>query len=117
VEKYLNAYKKRIFESKGGQVVVREKALSMHSYTPAQLLGMSRDLLNGGTEVNLRTRLDILMGHFMLLRSANRLELQLADVYLWPQHYEGVRGSQNILMCLLRKGKVYTISLKSLLTG
>jgi len=47
----------------------------MHSYTPEQLLGMSRDLLNGGTEVNLRTRLDILMGHFMLLRSRNRLEL------------------------------------------
>lgn len=116
MEKYLGAYTKRIFESKGGQVVLREKALSMHSYTPEQLLGMSTDLLNRGTEVNLRTRLDILMGHFMLLRSRNRLELQLADVYLWPQHYEGVRGSQNILMCLLRKGKVYTVCLTSLLT-
>ena len=46
------------------------------------------------------------MGHFMLLRSQNRLEAQLADVYLRSQYNEGVRGDQNLLMLLLRKGKV-----------
>jgi hypothetical protein len=87
-------------------MAVREKSHLLSVYSPHQLTDMAGELFAKGTEMDLRTRLDLLMGHFMLLRSHNRLDAQLADFYLRPQYAEGIRGDQNLLMLLLRKGKV-----------
>ena len=103
---YLNEYATDQFNSSGGQLSIREKSHLLSVYSPHQLSAMNVTLLIRSKETDLRTRLDILMGHFMLLRSQNRLEAQLADVYMRPQYMEGVRGDQNLLMLLLRKGKV-----------
>jgi hypothetical protein len=103
---YLKEYARKRFDSSGGQLSIREKSHLLSVYSPHQLLEMSATLLVQGKEIDLRTRLDILMGHFMLLRSQNRLESQLADVYMRPQYNKGVRGDQNLLMLLLQKGKV-----------
>ena len=103
---YLKEYAAKRFDSLGGQLSIREKSHLLSVYSPHQLSAMNVTLLIRGREIDLRTRLDILMGHFMLLRSQNRLEAQLADVYIRPQYMEGVRGDQNLLMLLLRKGKV-----------
>ena len=103
---YLKEYAAKRFDSSGGQLSIREKNHLLSVYSPHQLSAMNATLLIRGRETDLRTRLDILMGHFMLLRSQNRLEAQLADVYMRPQYMEGVRGDQNLLMLLLRKGKV-----------
>jgi|SRR5579859_310961 len=66
-----------------------KKSHLLSVYSPHQLSAMNATLLIRGKETDLQTRLDILMGHFMLLRSQNQLEAQLADVYMRPQYMEG----------------------------
>ena len=67
---------------------------------------MQSGIIARGKELDLRLRLDLCMGHFMLLRSQNRLGAELADIFIIPQENEGVRGSVNMLFLLLRQGKV-----------
>jgi hypothetical protein len=110
---YIEEYKSSHFDTSGGQMAIREKNHLLKVYSPHQLADMAGGLLTTGTEMDLRTRLDLLMGHFMLLRSHNRLDAQLADFYFRPQYQEGIRGDQNLLLLLLRKGKVrssYTLN-------
>jgi len=103
----MNHYSKMVFDSKGGQLELRERNQLQKVYTPNQLTNFIGTLIKKGGEVDLRTRVDLLMGHFMLLRSGNRLEAQIADLYFMPQYMNGpTRPPVNLLMLLLRKGKV-----------
>ena len=63
-------------------------------------------LFQKGGELNLRMHLDLLMGHFMLLRSQNRLGAELGDLFTVSQVNEGPHGEVNMLFLLLREGKV-----------
>jgi len=50
--------------------------------------------------------LDLLMGHFMLLHSQNRLSAGLSNLFMMPQINEQPHGEVNMLFLLLREGKV-----------
>jgi len=54
-------------------MAIREKNHFLKVYSPHQLADMAGGLFMRGTEMDWRTRLDLLMGHFMLLGSHNRL--------------------------------------------
>jgi hypothetical protein len=62
--------------------------------------------MNRGGIIDLRLKLDLLMGHFMLLRSDNRLNAELADLFMIPQAREGVRDDVFMLFLLLRHSKI-----------
>lgn len=64
-------------------------------------------LLERGKMLDFRSKLDLGMGHFLLLRSQNRLAAELADIFTLPIPDEGVRGTVNMLFFLLRNGKVF----------
>src|SRR5438552_17381030 len=93
-------------ESSGGQVVMRKNNTHIHVYTHEQLISIQDHLMKHGGITDLRLRLDILMGHFMLLRSDNRLQAELADLFMISQAREGVRGDVPMLFLLLRHSKV-----------
>ena len=59
-----------------------------------------------GGELDLRMHLDLLMGHFMLLHSQNRLSAGLSNLFMMPQINEQPHGEVNMLFLLLREGKV-----------
>lgn len=106
--KYLrDQYKRQVTESKGNQVARRKQNQFLGVYTQQQFHEIYSDIIVHGKELDLRLHLDLLMGHFMLLRSQNRLGAELADIFIIPQENEGVHGSVNMLFLLLRQGKVF----------
>jgi hypothetical protein len=62
----------------------RDKKGAEESYSPSQFLEIQNVLLNGAAKFpqDLRTRLDILAGHFYLLQGESRRLLELADLSL-----------------------------------
>jgi hypothetical protein len=87
-------------------VGLRKKNTLLHVYTHDQLISIQGHLMIRGGVTDLRLKLDLLMGHFMLLRSDNRLSAELADLFMIPQAREGVSGDVPMLFLLLRHSKV-----------
>jgi hypothetical protein len=57
--------------------------------------------------MDLRLRLDFLMRHFMLLRSINRRETELADIFILSQRNKDIAKNEvNMLFILLRHLKI-----------
>ena len=110
----VNIHKRTLDESTGGQVGLRKKNALLHVYTHEQLISIQDHLMRRGGITDLRLKLDLLMGHFMLLRSDNRLSAELADLFMIPQAQEGVRGDVPMLFLLLRHSKVTLISFRIL---
>lgn len=110
-------HKRDLDENTGGQVSLRKKNTLLHVYTHEQLISIQDHLMNRGGITDLRLKLDLLMGHFMLLRSDNRLSAELADLFMIPQAREGVHDDVPMLFLLLRHSKVtlYFILLKLIL--
>ena len=106
VMEMVKIHRRELDESTGGQVGLRKKNTLLHVYTHDQLISIQDHLMKRGGITDLRLRLDILMGHFMLLRSDNRLQAELADLFMIPQAREGVRGDVPMLFLLLRHSKV-----------
>jgi len=99
-------HKRALDESTGGQVGLRKKNALLQVYTHEQLISIQDHLMKRGGITDLRLKLDLLMGHFMLLRSDNRLSAELADLFMIPQAGEGVGGDVPMLFLLLRHSKV-----------
>ena len=98
-------------ESTGGQVGLRKKNTLLQVHTNRQLISIQGHLIKCSEMINLRLKLDLLMGHFMLLRSDNRLSAELADLFMIPQAQEGVGGGDvPMLFLLLRHSKIILIS-------
>ena len=92
---------------------LRKKNTLLQVYTHGQLISIQDHLMKRGGMIDLRLKLDLLMGHFMLLRSDNRLSAELADLFMIPQTREGVNGDVPMLFLLLRHSKVtFTSTLK-----
>jgi len=80
----LDQRKRQVAESRGNQVTRRKQNQFLNVYTPEQFRDMQSGILARGKELDLRLRLDLCMGHFMLLRSQNRLGAELADIFIIP---------------------------------
>ena len=105
----LKEHERKTFESAGGQRALCEKNPLTDIYTEEQFIEIQKSLLAAGGEPNFRLKTDFLMGHFMLLRSQNRLHAELGDIFVLPQKNEGIRGDVNMLFVKLRDGKVSSI--------
>ena len=103
----LDQRKRQVAESRGNQVTRRKQNQFLNVYTLEQFREMQSGIIARGKELDSWLRLDLCMGHFMLLRSQNRLGAELADIFTIPQENEGVRGPVNMLFLLLRQGKVF----------
>ena len=75
-------------------------------YTYEQLNSIQDHLMKYRGITNLRLKLDLLIGHFMLLRSDNHLSAELVDLFMIPQAREGVGGDMPMLFLLLHHSKV-----------
>jgi len=77
-------------------------------YSPEEWLRIQDLLLSGAafTPQNLRTRVDLLFGHYCLLRGENRRKMELADLSLLD--YPPTEGPTlcGCLMALLQDGKM-----------
>ena len=102
-------HKRDLDENAGEQVNLRKKNTLLHVYSHEQLISIQDYLMKRGGTTDLRLRLNILMGHYMLLRSDNRLSAELADLYMIPQAREGVHDDVLMLFLLLRHFKVIFI--------
>ena len=94
-------HRRTLDESAGGQVGLRKKNTLLQVYTHGQLISIQDHLMKRGGMIDLRLKLDLLMGHFMLLRSDNRLSAELADLFMIPQAQEGVGGGDVPMLFLL----------------
>jgi len=92
--------------TQSNQTVRRNQNQFLSVYTSKKFHNMQNYLFQKGGELDLRMHLDLLMGHFMLLRSQNRLGAELGDLFTVPQVNEGPHGEVNMLFLLLREGKV-----------
>jgi hypothetical protein len=63
-------------------------------------------LLLKGTLEAMRTRMDLLIAKFMMLRSEDRRRVELPDLFYIPMKNEGVMGDVNLLCLQLCQGKV-----------
>ena len=65
-------------------------------YTAAQIPLLANSVWNERRgrciEASFRTQVDFLFGNSMLMRSSNRLPLELPDLFLMPLEKEGLRG-------------------------
>ena len=78
----------------------------LKTYTEKQWLRIHNDWGERGTEISYRTKVDTMLGHYMRLRSSNRLDVDLADLFVLPMENEGgVPGSNPPVLSLEeRKG-------------
>jgi hypothetical protein len=97
-----------LFQSKGGIIVKRRMNQAIRTYTLSQFEEIHKRLFKAGGELDLRLRVDLLLGHFMLLRSRNRIAMELGDLSMLVQEFEGIRGPVNMLYALLQDVKVCT---------
>jgi hypothetical protein len=102
----ITIHKRDLDKSAGGQVSLRKKNALLHVYTHEQMISIQDHLMKRGGTTDLRLKVDLLMSHFMLLRSDNRLSAELADLFMIPQAREGVHGDVLMLFLLLRHEKV-----------
>ena len=106
-------HRRTLDESAGGQVGLRKKNTLLQVYTHGQLISIQDHLMKRGGMIDLRLKLDLLMGHFMLLRSDNRLSAEFADLFMIPQAREGVGGGDvPMLFLLLRHSNIYPLCQK-----
>ncbi len=61
-------------------------------------------------EMSLRTYTDFLFGNTMLLRSSNRLPMELPDLFLMPLPREGIRGDGWCIVMVTDQGKYTRIN-------
>ena len=79
-------------------------------YVASQIPDLNHQVWSEGlgksvVEQSLRTQLDFLLGNTMLLRSSNRLPIELADLFLMPLPKEGPRGDSWCLVTIMDQGK------------
>jgi hypothetical protein len=100
-------YQRKLFNTAGGHVQLRQKNELLQIYTDEQFMFIQEHLIKSGREIDFRLKVDLNMGHFFCLRSQNRLLAELADLFVIPQSGEGIDGGAiPMLFLLLRQGKV-----------
>jgi len=67
----IQIHKKTLDESAEEQVDLRKKNTLLHVYTRAQLISIQDHLMKRDEITDLKLKLDLLMNHYMLLRSDN----------------------------------------------
>src|SRR5579859_7099149 len=113
VRKAIELYKQMRFKQDGGHIHLRQRNHEERTYTDEQYIDVQEYLWKRGKITDLRTKVDLAMGHSMALRSQNRLLAELADMYMAPQAQEGYDGKPvPMLIILLREGKVLYQNLK-----
>jgi hypothetical protein len=63
------------------------------------------------TPVSMRTRMDLLVGQYMLLRGEDRRSAELPDLFTMDSLNEGVKGHVPMLCLRLGQGKVRPLNL------
>lgn len=107
VKNWMEQYERQHSKAKTEKFALRQNNHLLNVYTDEQFERMQCYLLERGKMLDFRSKLDLGMGHFLLLRSQNRLAAELADIFTLPIPDEGVRGTVNMLFFLLRSGKVF----------
>jgi len=84
-------------------------------YTAKQIPDMTKAVWRNAlgprtSEQSLRTNLDFLLGHAMLLRQSNRLPIELPDLFLMDLPREGQKGKGWCLVVVMDQGKYYNLS-------
>jgi hypothetical protein len=77
-------------------------------YTAAQIPLLANSVWNKRrgryVEASFRTQVDFLFGNSMLMRSSNRLPLELPDLFLMPLEKEGLRGDATCMVAQMDHG-------------
>ena len=110
VKNWMEQYQRQHSKDKAEKFTQRQNNQLLNVYTDEQFERMQCYLLERGKMLDFRSKLDLCMGHFLFLRSQNRLAAELADIFILPMPNEGIRGAVNMLFFLLRSGKVFPIS-------
>lgn len=102
----IKAYDKRCREIKNTQGI-KDRGLDKIKFILAPEFTKTCDiLLLKGTLEAMRTRMDLLISKFMMLRSEDRRRAELPDLFYIPMKNEGVVGDANMLCLQLGQGKV-----------
>jgi hypothetical protein len=67
--------------------------------------------LSLGTYVSIRTRMDLILGQYMMLRGEDRRHAELPDLFTVDSLNEGHKGNVPMLILRLGDGKVFPITL------
>src|SRR6266496_1220500 len=67
--------------------------------------------LSLGTYVSIRTRMDLILGQYMMLRGEDRRHAELPDLFTVDSLNEGHKGNVPMLILRLGEGKVFPITL------
>jgi hypothetical protein len=59
----------------------------------------------------MRTRMDLLLSKYMMLRSEDRRHAELADIFAIEASKEGIHGDVKMLCLKLHSGKVFVIAI------
>jgi hypothetical protein len=106
VSVWMKNYEREMFGEQYTKYKQRQNNELLSVYTETQFKDIQSYCLIRGTMLDFRAKLNLLMGHWMLLRSQNRLAAELADIFILPIADEGLRGDVNMLFIALRGGKV-----------
>src|SRR5579859_1363895 len=68
-------------------------------------------LLSTCTLVSMRTRMDLLLSKYMMLRSEDRRHAELADIFAIEASKEGIHSDVKMLCLKLHSGKVFVIAI------
>ena len=109
VQNYLKLHEKKLFHSKGGAIVKRRMNRAMRIYTLSQFEEIHKQLFKAGGELDHQLWVDFLLGHFMLLQRRNCIEMELGDLSMLVQQFEGIHGPVNMRYALLQDVKVHRI--------
>jgi hypothetical protein len=63
--------------------------------------------LSLGTYVSIRTRMDLIVGQYMMLRGEDRRRVELPDIFTVDSLNEGHKGDVPMLILRLGQGKVF----------
>jgi hypothetical protein len=113
VRNWMEQYQRQHSKDKTEKFALRQNNQLLNVYTDDQFQKIQCYLLERGKMLDFRSKLDLCMGHFLLLRSQNRLAAELADIFILPMPNEGIRGAVNMLFFILRSGKVPSASCRT----
>jgi len=105
VQSLLSLYERNYAKEHSSHRKLREDNQFLNTYTEEQWLSIHNYWGARGTEMSYPTKVDTMLGHYVLLRSSNRLDMDLSDLFVLSMDNEGVRGSSQMLFFPLKRGK------------
>jgi hypothetical protein len=107
--KYCKNERKRLIDEAG---LDRGKDIASTYKTPKEFRNTVDAQMRLGTLVSFRTRMDLLMSQYMMLRGEDRRHCEFPDLFFVDAVNEAANGNTCILVLRLGQGKVYSSRLK-----